>query len=264
MVTYYWKLTIMLTKISVLIVDDESSARSNMINMLNSHCPSAEILGETESVQEAQVLLETLKPDILFLDVQLQDGTGFDLLDRVSRIDFNAIFTTAFDEFAIKAFRYNAVDYLLKPIDPEELVSAFHKASQRINQNDIEKQMSNLIKSTSENNFDRIVLPTSDGMVFVHTGDIVRLESCGNYSFVFLKNGERILTSQNLKLFEEILPETIFCRVHQSFIINTTFLKKIIRDNGDFVEMNDATKVPIARRRKDDLVKLAKGHSATL
>ncbi|MBL0112723.1 MAG: response regulator [Saprospiraceae bacterium] len=167
----------MITKIRVLIVDDESSARSNLMNMLHSHCPIAEILGIAESVQEAQVLLENHKPDILFLDVQLQDGTGFDLLDCISRIDFNVIFITAFDEFAIKAFRYNAVDYLLKPIDPEELVSAFHKASQRINHHDLEIQMSNLIKSASNNNFDRIVLPTSDGMVFVHTGDIIRLKA---------------------------------------------------------------------------------------
>ena len=249
----------MSVKYSVMIIDDEARARDNLIKLVQTFCPSAEIVGGAESVQEAIVLIERNKPDILFLDVQLPDGTGFDMLDRLSKIDFNVIFTTAYDEFAIKAFRYNAIDYLLKPIIPEDLATAFNKAMNHIQPEHVKKQISGLIQSTSENNFDRIVLPTSDGMVFAHTRDIIRLESCGNYCFVYLQNGERILTAQNLKLFEEILPETVFFRIHQSFIINTMYLKKIIRDDGDFVLTTDSAKIPIARRRKDDFIKLIEG-----
>ncbi|MBK7435748.1 MAG: response regulator transcription factor [Saprospiraceae bacterium] len=239
----------------IFIVDDEPKSRSTLRSLILTHCPEVEIAGEAGSVHEAQFLLERIKVDMIFLDVALQDGTGFDLLDRLSSIHFNVIFTTAYDEFAVKAFRYNAIDYLLKPINPDELKAAFHKGTLSLNHKIVETQIANLITTTAEQNFDRITLPTSEGLVFALTQDIARLESYGNYSFVYFKNGERILASQNLKLFEEILPHNIFFRIHQSYIINTIFLKKTIKNEGDFVLMQDATKIPIARRRKDEFFK---------
>ncbi len=244
----------------IFIVDDEARSRTSLRNLILTHCPDVELVGDAGSVNEALVLLERIKIDILFLDVALQDGTGFDLLDRLTSIHFNVIFTTAYDEFAVKAFRYNAIDYLLKPINADELITAFHRAAQSISPKTVEKQIVNLIKTTSEQNFDRITLPTSEGIVFTQTQDITRLESYGNYSFVFLKDGERILVSQNLKLFEEILPDHSFFRLHQSYIINNSFLKKTIKDGGDFALMTDGTKIPIARRRKEEFIKFLHDH----
>jgi len=237
-------------KISVFIVDDEDSARSNLMYLLKNHCKQALISGSAESIQEAMVLIERIRPDILFLDIQLQDGTGFDLLDQLKDIHFNVVFTSAYDEFAVKAFRYNAIDYLLKPIHADDLIFAFQKASQWIDREEVKKQIDHLIKSASGNKFDRLALPTSDGLVFTEVHEIIRLESFGNYSFVFLAGGQRIITSHNLKLFEEILPSEFFFRIHQSFIINTNHLKKVGKEPGDFVEMTDEAKVPVARRRK--------------
>lgn len=240
--------------IKIFVVEDESSARANLMKMIENHCISATIVGSAESVQEAKMLIERIKPHILFLDVELQDGTGFDLLDQLKDIHFNVVFTTAYDEFAVKAFRYNAIDYLLKPIIADELIVAFNKASQLLDRSMVKNQLDHLIKSTSGKKFDRLVLPTSEGLVFVEVDEIIRLESFGNYSFVFLTDGRRIITSQNLKLFEEILPSALFFRIHQSFIVNTNYLKKIGKDPGDFAEMSDTVKVPIARRRKDEFL----------
>lgn len=239
-------------RISVFIVEDEAGASSNLMHMVKTYCTGALISGSAESVQEAKVLIERIKPDILFLDVQLQDGTGFDLLDHLTEVHFNVVFTTAYDEFAVKAFRYNAIDYLLKPIDTDELISAFAKASQFLDKATVKNQLDYLIQSTSGKKFERLTLPTSNGLVFTEVNEIIRLESFGNYSFVFLTDGQRIVTSHNLKVFEEILPPTLFFRIHQSYIINTNYLKKIGKDQGDMVEMSDSTKIPIARRRKEE------------
>ncbi len=242
--------------VKIVIIDDELSARVTLRKLILNYCPEAEILGQASSVHSAISFLESNKVDIVFLDVQMQDGTGFDVLDRLGRIDFNVIFTTAYDEFAVKAFRYNAIDYLLKPINPDELILAFNKANEKATPQQVTRQINNLIKTTSEQNFDRITFPTSNGMIFTYIQNILRLESCGNYSFVFFKNGDRILTPQNLKYFEEILPSPHFFRLHQSFIVNTSFVEKTIKDEGDFVVMSDTVKVPLARRRKEEFSKL--------
>ncbi len=245
--------------ISVFIVDDEASARSNLMHLLKNQCKNALISGSAESLQEAKVLMERIRPDILFLDIQLQDGTGFELLDQLKDIHFNVVFTTAYDEFAVKAFRYNAIDYLLKPIHADELIFAFNKASQLIDRAEVKNKIDNLIRSASGNKFDRLALPTSDGLVFTEVNEIIWLESFGNYSFVFLTDGQRIISSLNLKLFEEMLPAKLFFRIHQSYIINTSHLKKIGKEQGDYVEMIDATKVPIARRRKEEFLNKIRG-----
>ena len=247
-------------KINVFIVDDETSARQNLAHLIKNNCKNALISGSAESLQEARILIGRVKPDILFLDVQLQDGTGFDLLDHLKEVHFNVVFTTAYDEFAVKAFRYNAIDYLLKPIDADELISAFAKASQFLDKATVKNQLDYLIKSTSDKKFDRLTLPTSNGLIFAEVNEIIRLESFGNYSFVFLADGQRIVTSQNLKVFEEILPPTLFFRIHQSYIINTNHLKKIEKDQGDMVEMSDSTKIPIARRRKEEFFARFRAH----
>jgi len=169
----------------------------------------------------------------------MEDGTGFNLLDRLPELNFNVIFTTAHDEFAIRAFRYNAIDYLLKPIDPDEFISAVQKAKQHQNLDTLRHQFAQLLKTTQEKSFDRITLTTNSGHVFARTKDITRLETYGNYSFVYLAESERLLVSRNLKEFEEMLPEPAFFRIHQSHIVNTFFVKKFIKEDGGYVVMAD-------------------------
>ena len=237
-----------------LIADDEPGARSTIKSFLQLNFPDIVLIGEAGGVDEAVKWIRNQPVDILFLDVEMEDGTGFDLLDRLDVINFNVIFTTAHNEFAIKAFRYNAIDYLLKPIDPDEFVTAVQKAIQYIDQNILRQQLDQLLVTTKKKSFDRITLTTSLGQVFANTKDIIRIETYGNYSFVFLPESERLLVSRNLKEFEEMLPEPDFFRIHQSHIINTGHVKKYLKEDGGYVVMADETKIPISRRRKEEFI----------
>lgn len=235
----------------IMIVDDEPAARGALRNLLHANCPDVFITGEAGSVGEALQLLEKKSPDLLLLDVEMEDGTGFDLLDRISKLRFNVVFTTAHNDFAIRAFRYNAIDYLLKPVDPDELATAVQKARQTRTYEVLERQIANLLTTTSEKLFDRITLYTGDGPVFAKTNDITRIESYGNYTFVYLAAGERCLVSRNLKEFEEMLPAPQFFRLHQSHLVNIAFVKKFLKEEGGYALMHDGSKIPVSRRRKD-------------
>jgi two-component system LytT family response regulator len=235
----------------VAIIDDEPSARNAIRKMLLGNCSSISILGEAGSVAEGAALIRQESPDLLLLDVEMEDGTGFDLLDQVSPIRFNIIFITAHHEFAIRAFRYNAIDYLLKPVHPDELVTAIGKARQNSNFALLQRQIDNLIANTATQSLPRIALPTGDGLVFTPTKDIVRIESYGNFAYVFLTSGERILVSLNLRVLEETLSSPPFFRSHQSHILNTAFVKKYIKEDGGYAVMQDGAQVPIARRKKE-------------
>jgi two-component system LytT family response regulator len=242
----------------IALVDDEQSSRTILHGYLKKHCPDAIVVGEAGSVSEAEQLLRKTEVDLLMLDVQMEDGTGFDLLDRFTTWNFNVIFTTAHDEFAVRAFRYNAIDYLLKPIVAEDFVLAVNKAKAQTDHIFRQQQIAQLLDTTATKSFDRITLMTNNGLVFAETQDILRLETYGNYCFVFLSNSERHLISRNLKDFEDILPETTFFRVHQSHIVNMSCVRKFIKDDGGYTVMTDGSKIPVARRRKEEFLNLLK------
>ncbi len=214
------------------------------------------------SLAEAIIVLPTLSPDLILLDVDLGDGTGFDLLDHFPNPKFHVIFTTAHDEFALRAFRYSALDYLLKPIDPEELIMAVQKAAQPRESLDYHRQLNQLRHNASTRLFDRITLNTGDGLLFIGTEEITRLEAQGNYSFVFLENGERHLTAQSLAGFEEMLPAPPFFRAHQSHMVNTKFVRKLAKDEGDSLLMTDKSIIPLARRRKEAFINVMKSRAS--
>lgn len=239
---------------SVIITDDEPGARAVIKRFLTQHFPEIVVAGEASGITEALRLLQEHRIDLLFLDIEMKDGTGFELLDRISDLSFNVIFTTAHDEFAVKAFRYNAIDYLLKPIDPDEFAQAVEKAMHHDSSDILQRRFAQLLKTTQEKSFDRITLATSNGHVFAKTQDITRIETYGNYSFVYLTEGDRLLVSRNLKEFEEMLPEPDFFRVHQSHIINTAFVVKVLKGEGDHAVMKDGEKIPVSRRRKEDFM----------
>ena len=246
------------TPFCALIADDEADARSIIKLFLHQHFPEILVAGEATGKAQAVELIKKNTIDLLFLDIELEDGTGFELLDSLPEINFKVIFTTAHDEFAIKAFRYNAIDYLLKPIDPDDFIVAVQKAQQHIDLGILHRQFDQLLTTTKQKSFDQITLTTSSGHVFAHTKDIIRIETYGNYCFVFLSASERLLVSRNLKEFEEMLPEPDFFRIHQSHIINTSHVKKYIKDDGGYVVMADETRIPISRRRKEEFMSVLK------
>lgn len=239
---------------SVVMIDDEPGARGILKGFIRQYFPQIQIKGEANGISDGIPLILETRPDLLFLDIEMGDGTGFDLLDRLLQIDFNIIFTTAHDEFAIKAFRYHALDYLLKPIDPDDFRDAVERAMQNDQMEILRQQLEQLLQTNRQKTFDRITLNTSSGHVFAQTNDIARIETYGNYSFVYLAEGERLLVSRNLKEFEEMLPEPDFFRVHQSHIVNTQFVKKVIKEDGDQVVMADGMKIPVSRRRKEEFM----------
>jgi two-component system, LytTR family, response regulator len=243
--------------IKILIVDDESSARVVIRHFLQSMTEIDQI-AEASGVREGIEYLNLNKIDLLFLDIEMQDGTGFDLLDAVPNLEFQVIFTTSHDEFAIKAFRYHAIDYLLKPVDPDEFKESVQKVITNRNLRLSKEQLEGLSIANAEKNFERITLATSNGLVFTKTNDISHIESYGNYTFVYLASSERHLVSKNLKEFNEMLPQPPFFRTHQSFILNTEFVKKISTSELVVAIMNNGFKVPIARRKKDIFLGLLK------
>ena len=243
----------------IFLVDDEPPCREALRAFLQAGCPEAVLVGEAASVTEAAALLPEAAPDLLLLDVQLVDGTGFDLLDRFPKPGFRVIFTTAFDEFALRAFKYSAVDYLLKPVDPEDLIAAVRRAELPGDPAVYQRQLEQLRHNTATRTFDRITLNTGDGLLFTRPDEMVRLEARGNYTLVFLENGERHLAAQPLIVFEEILPCPPFFRAHQSHLVNTGFVRKLAREDGDSLVMVDKSVVPLARRRKEAFVETMGG-----
>jgi two-component system, LytTR family, response regulator len=235
----------------IAIVDDEPACRGVLRNILRRDFADVQVIGEAGSVAEGMDMLQLETPDLLLLDVEMEDGTGFDLLDQLGQVNFNVVFTTAHNDFAIRAFRYHAIDYLLKPVVPEELAIAVEKARQHVDRAQLQWQIADLLKTHSGGEFDRIALPTGDGLVFAFAKDMMHLESYGNFSFVFLASGERFLVSRNLKEFEEILPASQFFRTHQSHIVNINFVKQAQKGEGDYALLHDGAKVPVARRKKD-------------
>ena len=246
----------MIPSVRICLIDDESLCRDALRIFLETGCPEAVIVGEAGSLARAVSMLQQIQPDLLLLDVDLGDGTGFDLLNRFPQPSFRVIFTTAHDEFALRAFRYSAVDYLLKPVDPEELVAAVRRVLIPGDAPARQRQLQQLSHNASTRTFDRITLNTGSGLLFIQTAEIMRLEAQGNYSFVFLENGERHLAAQSLATFEEMLPAPPFFRAHQSHIVNTRFVRKLAKDDGDSLWMTDKAVIPLARRRKEAFLEM--------
>jgi two-component system LytT family response regulator len=243
----------------VVLIDDESQSRKTLRIFLQDYCPQVEILGEADGVLEGYKLLLRTSPDVIFLDIQMNDGTGFDLLNKFSNPSFEVIFTTAFDDFAIKAFKYNAVDYLLKPIDVDELIRAVEKINPAMKELDSGKRLSNLLDTTQTGKFHKIVISSSDGLHFLELGNIIRLESDTNYTTFHLFNGKPVTIAKTLKSFEDLLLGEEFFRSHQSHIINLRHIEKILREDGGCLLMKDDCKVPISRSKKEQFMKMVRG-----
>lgn len=237
-----------------VIVDDESKARNALNNLLGQHCQTIEVVGEADCVNAGLEAIQKFKPDVVFLDVQMPDGTGFDLLEQIKDIQFKVIFASAYDRFAIQAFKFSALDYLQKPVEAEKLMDACSRLSETDRFEELNKKLEVLL--SNKNSFEKIALPTLDGIIFVKIKDIVRCESDNNYTNIFNSNGEKTIVSKTLKEYDEMLTPFNFFRIHKSSLINLAFLSKYKKGEGGYVVMEDGAELEVSRRRKEDFLKV--------
>ena len=250
--------------ITALLIDDDANLRNGMKSLLARYAPEIQIIGEADSVETGIETMLALEPQVVFLDIQLGEGTGFDILEEISnrkgKSTSHIVFITAHEQYAIKAFRFSALDFLLKPVDPEELEKVIVKIKNVVNKNDnyahIDLLLENIRKKVD--NFKRIALSTSDGIHLFEISDIIRCESEDNYTKFFIKNNKPVLISRTLKEYEELLAEHGFERIHQSHLINLSYLKSYIKKDGGYVVMADNSNLPISQRKKERLQELLK------
>ena len=250
--------------ITAVLVDDDSNLREGMKALLSRYAPGIRIVGEAENVSDAVLAIDRLNPQVVFLDIQLADGTGFDILEKLTvkngKIESQVVFITAHEQYAIKAFRFSALDFLLKPVDPEELQKVIEKIKNTVKKKDsfdhIDLLLENIRKKVD--NFKRIALSTTDGIHLFEISDIIRCESTDNYTTFYIKNNKPILISKTLKEYEELLTEHGFERIHQSHLINLAYLKSYIKKDGGYVIMSDDSNLPVSQRKKDRLQELIK------
>ena len=242
--------------IKAIIIDDIEQARVTLKKDLEVYAPDITVIGEANGVVEGAKILKTLKPDILFLDIQMQDGSGFDLLDILKEIPFKIIFITASDAHAIKAFRYAAIDYLLKPVDPDELTASLTKyREQKLNENEKYQLLNDSLKNHHKPH-ERLALHTQDKIHIVNIQDILRCESSINYTEFYFANGKKLLVTKTLKDFEDLLNDQGFYRVHQSHLVNTKYIKEFVKTDGGYLIMNDGCNVPVSTRKRPEVMKM--------
>lgn len=241
-------------RLKVAIIDDEPHGVESVRMFLNENYPSFEIMGDANSVKSAVELLSNANVDLVFMDIQLPDGSGFDILEQLTKRNFNIIFVTAYNQYAIKAFKYSAIDYLLKPFDYSEMDMAVKKIiGKEPAVPEYEKQLDTLLQNTKREKPDRIVLATSESIEFVNVKEIIHIQSDGNYSTLHIKGREDLLVSKNLGEFESILEDYPFFRTHQSHIVNLNYVQKVSRFEGDII-MDGGTTAILSRRKRNQFL----------
>lgn len=245
-----------MSELTAVIVDDEQHCRDALSGILARKFPDITLLGMATSVPDGVELLARVKPKVLFLDIEIGQQTGFDLLQAIGPDRPHVIFTTAHEGYAVRAIRFSALDYLLKPVDPDELKGAIGKVQQAIRTPQSPDQFLALLKNLAQPQTPdrRIALPVADGLEMVDVEDITYCESDSNYTVVHQKDKKRLVISRTLKEFEDILDPAKFVRVHHAFLINVKHVKKYIRGEGGEVIMSDGTNVAVSRRKKQDLM----------
>ena len=240
----------------IIIVDDEKRIRSSLSNILQMYYPSATVVAEAEDVDSALEVIKLHKPDVVLLDIKMPGGSGFDLLKQLIPFSFKVIFITAFDEFAVQAFKFSALDYLLKPVNPDELVSALDRANEQLNSEQITLKLNAFISNMSglTRETKKIVLNTQDTIHIINLVDIVRCEADRNYTRFVLANGKSILVSGSLKEYDDMLSPFGFCRSHHSHLVNLTYIDRFEKRDGGKLIMKDGSEALVASRRKDILL----------
>lgn len=240
--------------LKLLIIDNQKEARDNIKLLLEDYCPSISIIEMASGVAEGIDAIQEFEPDIVLLDIEMDDGSGFELLHSIPELTFQVIFVTAYDSHAIKAVKYSPIDYLLKPIDPKELIKAIDKAKTMLK---LSRNNSHFYREAIQQEFaSKITIPTQSGYEFLKVEEIIAVLADGNYSVFHLINGGRIITAVTLKQINDILPEKIFYRTHRSSIVNIRFVSKFLSRNGGVVVLENDMEVSLARRKKEEFLKV--------
>lgn len=246
---------------NAIIIDDEKNQRSVIRQILKKYCPDISAIGEAANIDDAFSLIKTHRPDIIFLDVEMPHGSGFDLLTKFEKIPFEVIFVTGFGQYAVKAFEFNALHFIQKPIDDRVIMQAVARARMRMQEktraNYYDVVLENLKQPMNLEN--QIAIPLVEGFEFVKVKDIIYCKSDAGNTFIYLSNNKRIFSSKNLKEYQKLLADYNFCRVHNSHLINMSHIKKYLKQDGGAVVMSDNSEIPISRRRKDAFLDLLNG-----
>lgn len=245
--------------IKTIIIDDEQNNVDNLYLLLQRYCPQVDIVATALNADDGEKIILQYNPDLVFLDIQMPGKSGFELLKSLNNYSFEIIFVTAYDQYGIQAIKFAAIDYLLKPINIEDLKLAVHKAVDRRAQKQQNLQLENLIRLLQQKQHKethRIALQTTKEIRFVEADKITRCESSNNYTTFFLVTEEKILTSRPIYEYEEILQDYGFIRCHQSHLVNKKFIKSWIKEDGGYLLLEDLSQIPVSRQKKDILKQL--------
>jgi two-component system LytT family response regulator len=243
---------------NAVIVDDKPINAQTLQSLLQDYCTTVTVIGMANGIEEAFEVINNTKPDIVFLDIEMPTGSGFDLLRKFTNVFFEVIFTTAYSQYAIEAFRKNALDYLLKPINIPDLQQAVNKATKQMALKDVKNNLTKYLKPLQALIPSKISLPTQEGLLFINPEEIIRCEASGSYSNIYLNTGKKIVVSMLLRQFEEMLSPSQFLRIHNSHIINVRFVLQYLKGRGGTVLMQDGTKVEVAASKKNDFLEAMK------
>jgi two-component system, LytTR family, response regulator len=241
--------------LTAIIIDDEQKGRVALKQKLEDYCPDVKLAGEAASGPEGLRLIDRHQPQVVFLDIEMPRMNGFEMLHQVKNKNFHLIFTTAYDQYAIKAIKYAAFDYLLKPVDIEELKSAIQRVMEEKKQQTDQKFEVLEQHIATRNPLNKIAIPTLDGLLFFDIADIIHLEAQSNYTAIHFHNHPRLIASRTLKEFEDLLPDNMFFRPHHSHLINLNYIKRYIKGDGGQIEMHNGHFVDVARRKKEEFLK---------
>jgi len=243
--------------ISTIIIDDEPKGRLALQQKLSAYCSNVQVLAEAANGKEALALIQQHHPQLIFLDIEMPVMNGFEMLNAIKEKNFQIIFTTAYDQYAIKAIKYAAFDYLLKPVDIEELKTAVANVG-KVSAKQLEKQVELMQQNMQQpkKNFNKLAIPALDGLHFFALSNIIHLEAQSNYTIIYFLNHPKITASKTLKEFEELLPPETFFRLHHSHIINLQYIKRYIKGDGGQVELENGSYVDVSRRKKEEFLKV--------
>jgi two-component system, LytTR family, response regulator len=246
------------THMKALIIDNEPYLRSALQKLLAQFCPEIRVIEEAQGVQSGLLKIKSFKPDILLLDVEMDDGTGFDLMKQIVDPSFQLVFVTAHNKYAIEAFQFSAIDYLLKPVDPEALQNAVQKAQKNIRNKTLQQQVQVLLQQLSgmQSQDKKIVLKDLDNTYFIRVADILYCEAEGTYTKFFIQNNNPILVSKNLKEYEAILEPLGFIRTHHSFLANPEKIKLFDKTDGGALILEGGLSIPVSQRKKEYVLQL--------
>jgi len=239
--------------LKAILIDDDESNLSSLSEKLAKHCPQIAIIAQCDNAEDGIKSIEGLQPDVVFLDIEMPVMNGFVMLQQLNNKNFGLIFVTAYDHYAIKAIRYSALDYLVKPVEIEELKSAVIKAETNKNNKHSQSQIELLLEQLNKKQPRRLTIPTSDGLQFINLEDIIYLEANDNYTNIYLIS-QKFLVSRTLKNLEDMLPAETFLRIHHGTIINKSYVEKYIRGDGGQVLMRNGTTLDVSKRKKSEFL----------